>query len=1203
MRPWLRRVLRGLALSLLLAMTLLSSALFWLLDTTSGFHWLVRQASPYLPVAITLQGTEGNLWQGLRFQELQVRAKNPGLGFEEIIAKQLAFRWQPSKLVQLKVDVSRFSAEELAITLAEPQRETSNTPLALPSVTLPVGIAIGSLDIRSLHIARQNTPLAQVSNIAVSAKMTGSRITARKLAATFQEEQYRLEGNVDFAPQWQFNLNLVSHHLTTNGECITERPVECSLRVQWQDLSHAQVPQAESPDGELDIQLTTQTLSAKGRAALITTAMNLDLSLDTFTDFRKGESQVTHFSIHPESGGQVTGDALLQWADALSIRAQLTADTLNLQPWLGQQFDTAELSASATGEFHYSQQTPSASIQLTIDALNLGKNPLAGEISGTLQNQQVQLAQLQLSNTANTLSAKGHYHIDSQALGLDISADARDLNAIANNLTGRARLSSHIEGDASAPNASLEFHGEQLAYSDLQVEALDLTIAAQKLQLAAPEKIKLTNLQLSVQQLVQQQPLVEQARLTASGSAASHQLTLSVSGLPGGIDIPSLAVTGQLEKSGAGQTFDPSSSTWALMLEKLDLDTGVTAGRWHLDAPAPIRLSQQNASASDVCLARNDARLCLARLSLKAMTEAELAVRIDSIHLDRERTPFQHYLQRLPTAWQTAGALSGRLDASATLQDFKPETFTLAARVGLSDAGIFFRSSEQPDLDLPIHDTEVVIEGNQEEVRLNAQASLGEEQLSATGTLTQLLQQRPGIDLRLDGTLTTLAYIQPFVPSVAELEGKGSINLHYLRPPTASDAELTGVVGLREFGLIVPQTGTRIRQWTLDLDATPTAIALRGQGNVGEGTMNLKGDVEPIESGRFPFQARVRLEGEQLKLVDQPDANLIASPDLTLEGEDLNWHLSGRVAVRDSFYHLSELPKSASNVSDDAVIYGEQAPEETSPLVLTSDIAVILGDSIRFEGFGLKTDIRGDLNFNQDSSGRRQLHGSLNLPNGQYKSYGQDLKIENGQIVFTGSLDNPNLNVRAARTIERRTDDTQATQVKAGIWLYGSAKNPKTQLYSTPSMSESDILSYMLTGKPMEEVGKGEGGQAEAAALSMGLAQALPTLQRLGGELGLTDVTIDSDSATGTSSVGAGKQLSDKLYVKYQYGLVGAVGRFILEYSLTRQLKVEAASGDVRTVDLTYTWDSKPPKPKPDDPLEGGSQVPAGEAQPVKQAQ
>ena len=102
-------------------------------------------------------------------------------------------------------------------------------------------------------------------------------------------------------------------------------------------------------------------------------------------------------------------------------------------------------------------------------------------------------------------------------------------------------------------------------------------------------------------------------------------------------------------------------------------------------------------------------------------------------------------------------------------------------------------------------------------------------------------------------------------------------------------------------------------------------------------------------------------------------------------------------------------------------------------------------------------------------------------------------------------------------------------------------------------MSEADILSYMVSGKPISQSGAGDVVDMQSAALGLGLKQALPLLQRIGGEFGISDISVE-EASDGGSSIAAGRRITDKLYVKYVYGLLGAAGNFVVQYKLSEQL-------------------------------------------------
>ena len=291
-----------------------------------------------------------------------------------------------------------------------------------------------------------------------------------------------------------------------------------------------------------------------------------------------------------------------------------------------------------------------------------------------------------------------------------------------------------------------------------------------------------------------------------------------------------------------------------------------------------------------------------------------------------------------------------------------------------------------------------------------------------------------------------------------------------------------------------------------------------------------------------------------------PDAEIVASPDLDVVAALPDLHVSGTVQVGHADVKLSELPAQAVTPSADVVVHGEQANRVFRPLHLDGDILLTLGDDVHYSGLNLKTQVTGQLRLDVDSNRSANATGTLKLE-GTYNAYGQELKLERGQLIFSGPLDDPGLDVRAVRTIE---------DVRVGVDLAGTIQNPRTRVFSTPSMSEADALSYLLLGRPVSGAGGQETATLQSAAISMGLQQALPVVRRIGQSLGLDEFTVQT-TATDTGALMAGKYLSPKVYIRYSYGLFNKIGGLLLRFKVNERLSIETRSGEQKSMDLIYT--------------------------------
>ena len=96
-----------------------------------------------------------------------------------------------------------------------------------------------------------------------------------------------------------------------------------------------------------------------------------------------------------------------------------------------------------------------------------------------------------------------------------------------------------------------------------------------------------------------------------------------------------------------------------------------------------------------------------------------------------------------------------------------------------------------------------------------------------------------------------------------------------------------------------------------------------------------------------------------------------------------------------------------------------------------------------------------------------------------------------------------------------------------------------------------------------------EAASLESTAVSMGLRQALPVIQRAGETVGLDELTVQTTAAA-AGELMAGTHLSPRLYVRYTYGLFNRIGGLMLHFRLTDRLSLETRSGDEKSMDILY---------------------------------
>ncbi|WP_430009618.1 translocation/assembly module TamB domain-containing protein, partial [Methylophaga lonarensis] len=193
-------------------------------------------------------------------------------------------------------------------------------------------------------------------------------------------------------------------------------------------------------------------------------------------------------------------------------------------------------------------------------------------------------------------------------------------------------------------------------------------------------------------------------------------------------------------------------------------------------------------------------------------------------------------------------------------------------------------------------------------------------------------------------------------------------------------------------------------------------------------------------------------------------------------------------------------------------------------------------------------------------------NGEIVLTDGSYDAYGQQLRVNDGRIRFSGAaIDNPDLDIRAVRT---------GTGFTAGIHIHGPADNPQATLFSTPSMSQDNILSHILLGRPLMQANDSDAAFLASAATGLGIRNGAMIGEQIASSFGLDSFSVSGDTPE-TTAVEIGKYLSPRLYVSYGIGVFEPVSTMQLRYTLSRLFTLRAESGLETGVDLLYTYERR----------------------------
>ena len=615
----------------------------------------------------------------------------------------------------------------------------------------------------------------------------------------------------------------------------------------------------------------------------------------------------------------------------------------------------------------------------------------------------------------------------------------------------------------------------------------------------------------------------------ASGGLQDHRLEFRSTGDPLSADF---VVRGAQGEEG-----------WAGSLEQ-SLIAVKDAARLQLQRPVAIRYAAEGASVADACFADGEIRLCAA-----GSTQANGAF---DVRYDIRSVPLALANVFAPPSLPVSFA--GKLDGSGTLKRDGDGIMSGAARINSSSGHIarqFEATSDQPEILLSYADfaVQAELQGNDARVRvdsrLNDTGSLrGQLALTERDATTQLRGE-------VSARLPSIGVIQLFAPQLANVHGRAALDARVAG--TLVQPALTGELTLTELATDVPAVGLKLHDGRVRVAArSERDFTLEGAIRSGEGTLSFDG------TANLDGVAQVQARGKNFLAADIPSARALIDPDLRFTRDSERMNLEGRVHVPEATVNLQKLPRNqrTQNASPDVVVIDAKTQEEAQveSIPLTAAITVSLGEKVELTGFGLQAKVAGQLLVRESPGSPTTGAGEVRVL-GTYKAYGQDLTIRQGQLLFAGTpLDNPGLNFVAVREVE---------DVTAGLRVTGTAQAPVLNVFSEPAMSQSNALAYLVAGKPLDQVGSGEGeGDAvQSAARSLGTAAGGLLAKNIGKRLGVDTVAVGESEGVDGAALTVGQYLSPRLYLSYGVGLFEPGEVITLRYKLTDELALEALNG------------------------------------------
>ena len=417
------------------------------------------------------------------------------------------------------------------------------------------------------------------------------------------------------------------------------------------------------------------------------------------------------------------------------------------------------------------------------------------------------------------------------------------------------------------------------------------------------------------------------------------------------------------------------------------------------------------------------------------------------------------------------------------------------------------------------------------------------------------------IDGKLNVHLSDLALLQGFTFELGSTAG--ALDADLTIGGTLQRPLLYGPVSVRNGSANLPRFGLAIRE--LNARATGNAdgrLDVNGSFLSGPGRLTFEGTAAVGAAGK-PM-ARISLRGDRVQAMNTREMEFVASPDLRIAVDGNRLNVTGQVTIPEGEIEVGpEDRKGVVRPSED-VTYVSGDTLETGPLEIYSSIRVILGKDVVVRGFGLEVKPTGSVLAVEEPGLPMLGTGQLEIEAGTYTIYGQALEVESGSLIFAGGpITNPAVRARASR----KAPDG----VVAGFDVRGTVTRPDVRVFSEPPMGQSEALSYILFGKPIERGYLSEGQIASTLATTLGGPGANLLASGIASEVGIEQAQIQVGNSIEETSVRLGTRISPRLYLSYGMDVFEAESSIQMRYILNRVFTIEAETSDQNRVDILYT--------------------------------
>jgi len=436
-----------------------------------------------------------------------------------------------------------------------------------------------------------------------------------------------------------------------------------------------------------------------------------------------------------------------------------------------------------------------------------------------------------------------------------------------------------------------------------------------------------------------------------------------------------------------------------------------------------------------------------------------------------------------------------------------------------------------------------------------------------SGAIDVPLQQQVSANLDLKGNISKLWQHLPISDQLLS----GDIDMALSVSGVAADPVVAGTVRLDNGRYENLEWGTIVDDIVIEASSTQDgALQLSinaNDGGSGKITMNGRADVS--QHGRLLLDAKLTLDDAQL--VRRDDAKVIARGDLTFKGTLAGGDITGRFQTVEVDLNVAQsLPSSVTVLNAQDVFYGDDHEHSAGPIKpwqAKLDIEIDMPNKVRVHGRGLDSEWAGKITV-AGTLDKPLVSAKLNLVRGNLDVIGRRFTLTTGEVSLVPADEgDPRFDVVAA---------IDSGDVSGQLEVSGRLSAPELKVTTVPSLPEDEALARLMFGK-----GAGNLSGLEALQLAGAISEITGTtgggsgiLDRFRDGLGVDVLEVGTDE-NGNMTVGAGRYLSDGIYVGVQQGASATSSGVVVNIELTDNISLETEAGADASgrVGVDWSWD------------------------------